>query len=281
MMKRLIVNADDVGFSAAVNKAAEKCYEEGAITGVSVMAGGQCFGEAVAMLREIGKTEVGAHLTLTGTAVPCVKDRSRIGTLLDAEGDFVPGHARLAARCLGRRIKPSEMYAELSAQISKIKAAGLEITHLDSHEHVHMLPPVLVITLLLAEEFSIPYVRLPIEGFRAVTYGFRTKDLVRHSALRLFAHCGRVAMVKESAGHNDSFLGHFHAGRLDDGILCSMIKGLPDGLTELAAHPAADSPEFMAEHPWYRNASVEFDALLNGRWRDLAASEGVQLVAHP
>jgi len=279
-MKRLIVNADDVGFSAAVNQAAKKCYEAGAITGVSVMAGGACFDEAADMLRAIGKTEVGAHLTLTGKAAPCAGDRSLIRTLLDAGGGFVPGYARLAARCIGRRIEPEEMYAELSAQIKKIKAAGLRVTHLDSHEHVHMLPPVLVMTLLLAKEFNIPYVRFPRERYGVVTYGFRLKDLVRHSALRLFAHCGWEAMEKEEAGHNDSFLGHFHAGRLDDGILCSMIKGLSDGLTELAVHPAADAPVFIAEHPWYGNAPAELDALLNGRWRDLAASKGVQLVAH-
>lgn len=278
--KKLIVNVDDVGLSDAVNEAAEKCYRENAITGVSVMVCGKRFQDAASMLRRLGKTEVGVHLTLAGKFPPCTQNRSAIKSLLSGEGTFVRNYRRFMLHYFQRRLNPDEIYLELANQIKKVRAEGLEVTHLDSHEHVHMIPAVLKITLRLANEFGVPYIRLPLEGAAVFRKQFKARDLARHAALKVFAARAKKAISGAGLYCNDAFLGHFHSGRINDDILCFMMENLPGGVTELALHPAVMSPRLLEDSPWHRNAPVELDALLNGKWRKAAETNGARLVTH-
>lgn len=261
-MRRLIINADDVGFSDAINEAARECYLKGSITGASIMACGPRFDEAADMLREIGREEVGVHLTLTGMK------------------RFAHDYKNFALKYFLKKINPEQVYTELSSQIKRVRDKGLDITHLDSHEHVHMFPGVLSIVIKLALEFDIPYIRLPLESLRVAVKSFSVKDAARHVSLAAFVSAGKKQIAKNNLRHNDHFLGHFHSGRVDHDIFRFMIDNLSEGVTELAVHPSTGSGSFYEEFPWYKHTKKEFELLTGKDWEGELANADIQLVTH-
>lgn len=279
-MKSLIINADDIGISDAVNEAVKECYLAGVITGTSIMVCGERFLEACTILKNLSETEVGVHLTLTGRFRPAMPDTSTIRSLVSEEGTFVSGYFEFATRYFSGRIRSKEMYRELKQQILKVKEEGLEVTHLDSHEHIHMFPRVLEITTKLAKEFNVPYIRLPLERAVILEKGFTFKDFIRYTALNTFIRSSRKTFDRIRATCCVNFMGHFHSGRINTDILCFMIKNLPEGVNEIALHPALESEAFLKAYPWYRNAHKEFNTLMDEKWRNLARAEGIAFVTH-
>ncbi|MFH1664886.1 MAG: ChbG/HpnK family deacetylase [Candidatus Omnitrophota bacterium] len=279
-MKLLIINVDDVGISDAVNEAARKCYFAGAITGVSLMACGQSFREACSMLRGLEKRQAGVHLTLTGPFVPATEDRTEIDTLLSGPGTFLYDYRRFAARYILGKINPHQIRLEFTSQIKKVEAEGFTVTHLDSHEHIHMFPGIFNIVVELALERGINYIRIPEERTIVAVEKFAGKDLIRHMGLKMFIRYKRMMLSNTGIASNTAFLGHFHSGRIDEGILCFMMTRVGEGVTELGMHPGEENSGFLKEFPWYKNSPKELEALLEGKWRETAAARGIHLVSH-
>ncbi|MFQ5952648.1 MAG: carbohydrate deacetylase [Candidatus Omnitrophota bacterium] len=278
--KQLIINADDAGFSDPINEAVKACYLGGKITGASLMACGDRFKEAASMLREIGKNDVGVHFTLTGKLSPCVEDKSRVATLVNKDGRLAADYKIFALRYLLGRIDLDQVYLELKTQIKRVLDEGLAVTHFDSHENVHMFPDVFDVTKNLAEEFKVPYVRMPVEPSSIMLKGFSIKDFVRRSSLIAFASKNKKRIGDVSFMSNDIFLGHFHAGRMDYDIFFFMMNRLGEGISELAVHPSILSEDFFNKFPWYKNAEKEFDFLINEDWKGRLDALGVRLVTH-
>lgn len=279
-MKTLIINADDMGMSDAVNEAIVSCYKAGAISGVSLMACGRRFKEASRMLKDVGAPEVGVHLTLTGNFRPSFPDASRIKALISGQGTFLSGYAPFAARYLTGRIRDAEIREELAAQIRNVVAEGLRVTHLDSHEHIHMLPAVLDSVVSLAGEFGVKYIRLPLESPRMLLKDPYFKDIVRYSALRPLAARARDVIKRAGLLSNDSFFGHVHSGRLNEEILGYMALNAKEGVTELAVHPAVFSRALLEESPWHVNGTKEMKALMGEGWKSALAVSSIEVLPH-
>jgi chitin disaccharide deacetylase len=279
-MKSLIINADDMGVSGAVNDAVIALYKASAITGTSVIAPGSAFSGACRLLRENGIEEVGAHLTLTGNFRPLSPPGAEIRNLLTEQGFFPSGYLELVPRSFFARVRRAALKDELSRQIEKIRREGFTVTHIDSHEHVHMLPGILDITLELCSEFSVPYLRFPAENPAVSRKRFAVKDLIRQSALSFFSAIAEKKISRAGICFNSAFLGHFHSGRLNEDILSFMADKIAEGITELAVHPADNSPELFKEFPWYKNGPAEMKALMSGKWQDKLKALGIKLVSH-
>jgi predicted glycoside hydrolase/deacetylase ChbG (UPF0249 family) len=161
-LKRLIINADDFGFTRDVNAGIIQAHREGVLTSATLMANGDAFDDAVRLAHETPTLDVGCHLVLVqGLSV-------------------LNGHAlpETPVRLLFQKV---DAYAELRAQIQKIFAAGIRPTHLDSHKHTHLLPGVFRAAVRLAKEFSIPYIRRPLPAIGlyrrlALASGIRMTD---------------------------------------------------------------------------------------------------------
>ncbi len=202
--KRLIVNADDFGFTPDVNRGIVAAHRGGILTATTLMANGDAFDDAVRLARETPSLDVGCHLALiSGRSLlpPCAPLPASVPELLLA----------LAAR----RIR---VYDELAAQVRKIQAAGIAPTHLDTHKHTHLAPPVLDAVARIAEEFKIPWVRRP----------FQIPLLCRRFERVLARHGCRTT---------DHFAGFRMTGRFSAVELAQFIRELPDGLTEFMCHP--------------------------------------------
>ncbi len=161
-MKRLIVNADDFGYTRGVNSGVIRGFCDGIITSTTLMANGVAFEDAVEHAKKNPKLGVGCHLVLVGGA--CVEATSAIPSLADDEGRLPPSLAVLTGKLLAGVVRGEDLARELRAQISKVIRAGIEPTHLDSHKHTHSHPRVMEQVVRVAEEFGIRRVRKPFEN---------------------------------------------------------------------------------------------------------------------
>src|SRR5499427_10716150 len=145
---RLIVNADDFGFTRDVNAGIVDAHRDGILTATTLMANGDAFDDAVRQARETPSLDVGCHLVL-------IQGRSLL------TGRALPATLPQLLAALARR--ELRVYDELAAQVRHIEQAGIRPTHLDTHKHTHLAPPVLDAVARLAQEHGVPWVRRPFD----------------------------------------------------------------------------------------------------------------------
>jgi hopanoid biosynthesis associated protein HpnK len=273
MPPRVIVNADDFGLTTRVNQGVLEAHARGILTSASIMAGGQAFEDAVRLAHATPALDVGVHLTL-------VEERpllpgSRVPSLVGPDGRFLRHAERFALRYLAGRVNLSEVREELAEQCRRVLAAGLLPSHLDTHQHVHLLPGVLDVVIELSREFGIPAIRLAYEP--------RLLRHVRHAAP------GRIAQAFALNGLgrrsrdrlevcSDGFVGFLYAGRLGECELLRLLGDMPDrGTWELICHPGLPDPDTPYRH-WQYHWEDELAALTSLRVRELVQSRGIELV---
>lgn len=243
-MKRLIVTADDVGLHPAMTAGAIRAHREGIVTACSLVANGRAFDDAVEQLRATPTLEVGVHLALveevaltTGRAMP-------------------KNHIRFV---LSRT--PFDVERELRAQLERVLATGLRITHLNGHQHLHLLPKVWPIVERLAREHAIGYVRVVNDrGGRG--------GLLRRASIGVLSALGRRVDPSRRT------IGVMEAGHLTADRIIAMLGEL-DGLTELVTHPAIGDTGY----DWRYDSDGETAALCDPRVRDALAAHGIKLMA--
>lgn len=129
-MNKLIINSDDYGYSRAINHAIIDTFQEGILTSTTLMTNTPGFEHAVELAKENPELGIGVHLVLTFLK-PLRQD---VPSLVDAEGNF---HGQRKHQRGDVTIDLDELYKEWDTQIQKVLDAGLTLTHLDSHHHVH------------------------------------------------------------------------------------------------------------------------------------------------
>src|SRR5207249_9463227 len=129
------------------------------VTDVNLLASGEAFDLAVSRLSAGGVKEAGVHLCLVGGEMP-VAAKETVSTLL-ADGRFRSSWPAVAAAAAAGRIRLAEVEREWEAQIVRVANAGFRVTHLDGHQHLHLLPRLVPIVGALVRRFDIPFVRAP------------------------------------------------------------------------------------------------------------------------
>jgi predicted glycoside hydrolase/deacetylase ChbG (UPF0249 family) len=219
-VKRLIVTADDVGLHRGMTEGAIRAHRDGIVTACSIVANGAAFDDAVERLRATPALEVGVHLAL-------VEERSL------TTGEPMPkNHVRyVLAR---RRI---DVERELRAQIERVLVTGLRITHLNGHQHLHLLPTVLPIVEKLAAEYRIGYVR--VVNDRGGTGG-----IVRRLSIAALSALGRRV---DPSRHT---IGVLEAGHLTSETIVRLLDEVEDGITELVTHPGVAVEGYDWRYAW-------------------------------
>ena len=271
---KLIVNADDFGIAESVNRGIVEAHDRGIVTSTSIMATGAAFEHAVALARVRPRLAVGVHLVLT-------EHRPLIGaeaaaSLVGPDGMFAPHLKDLLAKQLRGGLVLAEVRRELDAQINRVRAAGIGISHLDGHQHVHVLPGVARIVAELAAAHGVRAVRYPAERVRGYMLGGvrHAWRVVEQAVLGLFCAASPLKRLRRS----DDFVGFYFGGRLDEANLATVLAGLPsDGTVELMCHPGGD--DMRAGRDWQYQWAAERDALVSPRIRELVAERGMQLVS--
>lgn len=135
-MKKIIINADDLGMSMEVNAQIKKCIDLGVITSSTLMANAPEFDEGVRIAKAYPQISVGAHLNIIEFAPLTNQEIFRKHGMLDEDGNFIDGAAFVVK--IDDELKQA-IFEEWDAQITKIKNAGIYPAHCDSHQHTHTI----------------------------------------------------------------------------------------------------------------------------------------------
>lgn len=270
----LIVNADDLGMSEAVNHGILSAHRDGIVTASSLMAGGEAFAHALDLLAATPTLDVGVHLTLVDGRP--VLAPGRVASLTGRDGRFHRDAASFVGRYVTGRIRLAEVRAELEAQLARVADAGLKPSHLDGHQHLHVLPGIWPIACDLARRFGIEAVRRPREGPQVLQFALGAGIGRLAQMLVLGSFCLRP--VPRPLRAADRFAGFAFGGGLDRARLLALIELLPEhGSVELMCHPGLDPPAARAGHHAYRPAD-ELAALTDPAVRDRIGARGIRLI---
>lgn len=237
-MKRLIVNADDFGFTAGVNRAIIEAHQQGIVTSATIMVNMNGFEEAVRLARENPSLGVGLHFNIT-QGKP-VAPAEKIRGLLTNQGEFPGTSTAVARRLLRGGLTANAIATELRAQIEKALDAGLKLTHVDSHKHAHALPQVFAAIMQTIPPYGIGAVRLQRERWR-LSGQFRSAKLLKQSlvaaAIALLCPADRERLRVAGIRTTEAFIGITQTGFWTKEWLEQVIDSLPDGVSELMCHP--------------------------------------------
>jgi predicted glycoside hydrolase/deacetylase ChbG (UPF0249 family) len=256
---RLIVNADDFGWTRDVNEGIVYAHRNGILTATTLMAGGEEFDHAVRLSRETPSLDVGCHLTL-------------LQGLSALTGKPLPeGIPELLRAIATRRL---DVYSELAAQVRRIVAAGIAPTHLDAHKHTHVLPTVASAVARIVRETGIRWVRKPFDfgGLAGPSrWSARLMRTQRSGLQRKLRDAGAVT--------TDHFAGFALTGYLDEARLLELIERLPEGSTELMCHPGFCRDQLKASRTRLKESrEIELRALTSERVRSALGARGIRLV---
>jgi len=237
-VSRLIINADDFGLTSGVNRAIVELHQARVLTSTTLMARAGATSEAIRMALETPSLGVGCHVVLVdGQPVLPPGD---IPSLVDRQtGCFPPSLTTFLRRLFTGRIRAAEIEAEAAAQIALLQAAGLRLTHIDTHKHTHMFPPVLDPLLRAARKAGIRAVRNPFEPEWAVRATPRA-SLVRTAevfALRRFGPFFRRMIARAGVATTDGTVAVAATGTFDADTVRALLGELPEGTWELVTHP--------------------------------------------
>lgn len=277
-MKRLIVNADDFGLHPAVNRAIIDGHTAGCITSTSLMTGGEAYDEAVAMAGSCPDLGVGVHLTLVGERP--VSDPALVPSLVDGEGRFPDNYIQFLARFLLGKVSMAQVRLELAAQLDKVAADGIAVSHVDSHQHLHVLPGIIDIVLELATERSIRTMRIPDEGlFFTGGYPASIGRLIGRTGLSLLAGWARRKASRRGFAAPDAFFGMLAGGNMQTEYFLNIISVLPTGTSEIMIHPGNDDALLQARYGWVYHWQSELAAVTGRQVLDRLAERGIELVS--
>jgi hopanoid biosynthesis associated protein HpnK len=283
--RNLIVNADDLGWTAGVNRGVAEAHRNGIVTSASLLANGEAVAEAVELARDTSGLGVGVHLNLNDG--PPVAPRESVPSLVNDSGEFEGGPDGLLLKIATRGLAMREVEIEWEAQISKVRNAGIEPTHLDGHKHVHMLPGLFEIALRLAKRHGIGAIRVSHEasGLRAAlsTGASRAavvlKQGVQARGLKLLARDARDQAERAGVSTADYFCGIAQTGELTKEGVARLLRSLPEGTTELMCHPGyADEALRKTATRLQASRQKEVEILTDTEIRNLVASQGIRLI---
>lgn len=277
-MKRLIVNADDFGLHTQINKGIIKGYREGFITSTSIMPSAPAYEEAVALAKSEPGLGIGIHLTLVGGVKP-VLPIDKVSSLLDEKGLFLSDYGAFAKRYYTGGIKAAELEAELRAQLEKALTAGLNITHIDSHQHLHVLPGLNKLVLRLSCEYNIKRMRIPFEPY--LFKGGFDAGLGRMIGKCGLSFCSAMAAMGAKADgihYPDHFFGMLAGGNLNESLIENIIKALPEGTSEIMTHPGLNKNELDRVFSWNYHWEDELQAFLSEKNKALLKQEQIALI---
>jgi len=253
-VRQLIVNADDFGLTPGVNRAIVEAHREGVVSSATLMASGAAFNDAVEAARALPKLSVGCHVVLVDGAP--VSPPGGLDTLLairSSEPDkFYGSLSAFAARATLGGFDRDQLVEEITAQIRKIQASGVEVTHLDSHKHAHVFPEILNAMLRAARICRVPAIRNPFVPVKAISprqFAGNRRLLKRYGQVRLlhtFARQFRQQTKRAGLLAPDGVIGVIETGLLDATLLRQALANLPDGNWELVCHPGYADADLRA-----------------------------------
>ncbi len=278
----LLVNADDFGLTPGVNRSIAELHRAHALSSATLMATGAFFDDAVATAHANPDLEIGCHILLVD-GIPALPPE-QIPTLCPNGRSFRPTLIAFVRDLFTFRIRAAEITAEATAQIRRLQAAGIRVSHIDTHKHTHLFSGILRPLLAAAQICQIPAIRNPFEpdwALRATrgsaTYLRRAAVVALRSQHRAFQRAVHASGLATTSGT----IGVLATGTLNvRETLRSLLAALPQNPNqtwELVCHPGyPDAALDQVRTRLRASRAAEHQALLEllpniplASWRDL------------
>lgn len=244
-MKRLLVNADDLGRTEAINRGIVWAHLHGIVSSATVMVGYEAARSVADYAVAYPRLGLGLHLTLTGGR-PTL-DPASVPSLVDRDGFLARRPDEL------RDPDPDDILREFENQLRLFREiTGQNPTHFDSHHHVHARPEVLGVVVTLARRHGLPV--------RSST------PLVRQELLRA------------GVPTPDHFFDGFYATGATREHLLDLLSNLPAGTSELMCHPGHVDSELRAGSTYLEDREREIEILTDPEVRRVVRESGYELI---
>jgi hopanoid biosynthesis associated protein HpnK len=236
----LVVTADDFGRSPSVNRAIAIACDRGVLTAASIVAGGDAFAEAVDLAARYPKLSVGLHIMLSDGR-PVLPPADTPG-LVDTEGRFERSPMRAGVTYWRlRRSLADQIGAEVKAQFDRVEEAGIQLTHVDCHHHLHMHPLLFEIIATEAARRGVAWIRIPREPLSLVL-GLHVPLLdVKAFFTRLVFGLLAARNLRVACRHGlraaDNVYGLSGTGRIDEKYLLALLPYVKGATSEIYLHP--------------------------------------------
>lgn len=271
-MKRIIINADDFGYSEENNEAIKLGYEAGIITSSSILTNTKGFEQAKnEILPQIPNIDLGFHFNIIEG-----KSITNPSLLCDNNGFFNNSYLQLINKSKDSNFK-LQIENEFRAQIEKILPFH-SISHIDSHVHTHAIPEIFKIVVNLADEYNIKYVRTQKEiPYITLKESINSKfpiNIVKNILLNYFTYTNTKFLQKRNINTNDYFVGVLYTGMMTEKtIIDGLRKNRKDNsLTEVIFHPTTDTQR--------NNNYIEFKTTQNPNFKKELENLGFMLTKY-
>ncbi len=242
-MKSLIINADDFGLCKSVNRGIIECYQHGLVSDFSFMINLEEFDKADEMIKKINIKHVGFHLNLTvGKSVLGEKSK-----LADDNGKYFDLKI-LTIKILAGKILIEDIYNEIRTQIKLLIKHGYQITHIDSHCNIHLLPSIMKTLIQLNSEFKLNVpIRMPYEKIHNLS------NLIRSNLVRIYSLNFLTKICQFRTSYNVLLIktigGNLYNNPNPKAIFNDVIKGVKkcpnNEVYEIAVHPGYPSDTLL------------------------------------
>lgn len=280
IMKKVIINADDFGLHELVNNAIEKAHQNGVLSSATLLACGEAFESAVSIAQKNVSLGVGVHLCLVGGLHP-VSDACSVPSLLDPNtGKFYDNYLLFTKKYFSGAVNVKEIALELEAQVLKIKNSDVDITHIDSHQHLHMLPGITEIAVDICKKYGLTKSRASKEGvFFTGGYPYSYGRYVGKIALTCMSMRAKYYLSKKEIKCPEYFYGMLAGGNMRKEYLLQILSCLPHGVSEIMVHPGLDE-KFLSEYFGFEyNWQKEYEALISAEVKSMMIDSGIELIS--
>jgi len=256
--------------TSGVNRAVVEAHREGILTSTTLMATGAAAEEAIALAKENPTLDAGCHVVLLegnplleAANIPTLAVRDRKGRTR-----FRRSFGAFVAAALTDGIDGRDVYRETKAQIMRLRDAGIDVMHIDTHKHAHVFPSVFKPLLRAAVDCGVRAVRNPFEpaGTMSLAAVFRRRELwgryLPVRALQAFADDFRRECDRMGIATPEGTLGITLTGFANPQSFWELLNRVPDGTWELLSHPAYEDEQWWTLGPRPGSGEQELRILL-------------------
>ncbi len=279
-MRKLIVTGDDFGLVEPVNEAIINAHIHGILTAASLMVGGTAATDAIERARSTPTLRVGLHLVVVEGRP--VLPAPEVPDLVDGNGEFSVHLARAGFRYFFKPSARRQLANEIRAQFEAFRRTGLGLDHVNAHNHMHLHPTILSLILKIGRDYDLKAVRVPYEppllSWHASKRGLGSK-VMWWIFLWPWMRLMKNRLRREGIEVNDMVFGMADSGRMTPDLVLSLLKQIPDGVTEMYFHPSTGRcPEIDRTMPDYKHED-EYRALTSAAIRRGIDELGIQRVS--
>ena len=272
---QILVNADDFGRHVLINQAVAKGVEQGCLRSATLMPGGKAFSDAVDVAKAHPALGVGVHLTLVNGFPVC--DPKDIPSLVTEEGVFYDDYIHFVKRFMTGKVSMADVRRELMAQAAKMEKTGLSLTHVDSHQHMHMLPGIIDVALDVAESLHLDALRI---SHTPLFTGFSGSlgQLIGRIGLSTLAEMAGWRAKGRHFRMPDHFAGIVAGEAVHEGHFRDIVMHLKPGTTEVMMHPGMDNSVLVQDCLWDHDFEAELSAIVSPDIQKLLQEKQVKVV---